>query len=523
MSKKNTDDVPNFKDQCNSRSIVGQEDPFARNVASALPSSPPAGTPSTSKYEGLTYKNTMRSIPLPEDADEPPLDALHPIPEATDPIRPEAIQNSVSVVALAEAVVLRDSQLREEELERQAPPPPQTTTAVGQQHEYVLTCVLPRKNVAIWLVLIAAMAAVAVVGGLWCRTDKCGGTAESPTTQVSPKTLTDRAEDRATAIAAYINNITLLPSTITIAYPPIYETGSVTAVEEKALQWVIEEDPLDLTAASSDQFRLQQRYALLTLWFKMTRNGGVWINSTGWLTAENECDWFGILCIDVGEAQPAVEGITLSLNDIQEGIPVDFGLLRNLKVINLADNWLPEKNGQWRHLKNSDLTANSFSDSLPKSIGQLRSLKNIGPPIYEVGSVTAAEEQALQWLIEEDPLNRTAASSDQFRLLQHAANSFSGLLPKSIGQWSKAEKFDVNSKSYTGSLPKLIDKWSSLDYIDLQADNLLSASCPVELANSLRSHRVAGTNNEDEETDDTAPTCGPICQKICLWGRRNKK
>jgi hypothetical protein len=75
--------------------------------------------------------------------------------------------------------------------------------------------------------------------------------------------------DRAAAIATFINNITLTNKTI--AYPPTNGTDSATT-EERALQWLIEEDPLNLNA--SDQFQLQQRYALLTLWYQTSIDSG---------------------------------------------------------------------------------------------------------------------------------------------------------------------------------------------------------------------------------------------------------
>jgi hypothetical protein len=126
------------------------------------------------------------------------------------------------------------------------------------------------------------------------------------------------AAERAAAVAAFINNITLTSKTV--AYPPGNGEGSVTT-EERALRWLVEEDPLKLTAA--DHLRLRQRYALLTLWYQTSVDSG-WIDSTGWLTIEGECSWYGVTCVEldvsVGGLQSVVERIELAAN----GFRMDF-------------------------------------------------------------------------------------------------------------------------------------------------------------------------------------------------------
>jgi hypothetical protein len=108
---------------------------------------------------------------------------------------------------------------------------------VQERQEEALARTVTRRY-GIYLLLLTVVVIVAVVGGV-CGSGKCS----------SSKTIDP---NRAPAIATFINNITLTGKTI--AYPPANGTGSVTAAEELALQWLIEEDPLNL--AASDQFRL---------------------------------------------------------------------------------------------------------------------------------------------------------------------------------------------------------------------------------------------------------------------------
>jgi hypothetical protein len=117
------------------------------------------------------------------------------------------------------------------------------------------------RRYAVYLLLllrVVVLVVAGVVGGVCGSTGKCSSSDSSTDGATSSSPTPAPISDRAAAIAAYINNITLTTNK-TIAYPPVNETGLVDAAEEQALQWLIESDPLTLTAASSDQFRLQQR------------------------------------------------------------------------------------------------------------------------------------------------------------------------------------------------------------------------------------------------------------------------
>lgn len=111
-------------------------------------------------------------------------------------------------------------------------------------------------------------------------------TSEPPTEPVAPTDPPVSSQARIDGIKTFINNITL--SGATIPYPPVNNTA-----EELALQWLIEEDPLELTSDSAPNlFRLRQRYALLSLWFQSIVP---WERSTYWLDSD-ECGGYGIFC-----------------------------------------------------------------------------------------------------------------------------------------------------------------------------------------------------------------------------------
>jgi len=185
-------------------------------------------------------------------------------------------------------------------------------------------------------------------------------TSSPPTTAVPTSILQQSL--RSAAISEFIDSITLSAGG-TIDYYP----GSADAVtaEEQAVQWLITEDPLQLSVGDdSDQlFRLQQRYALLTLWFQnnVTITGGPWTESSGWLLAEDECDWFGITCV-----RGVVTALELEENNINGRIPDDLGLLTSLITL--------------------DLNFNDLSSTLPVSIGQLSNLELLHVPSRRIVS-----------------------------------------------------------------------------------------------------------------------------------------
>jgi hypothetical protein len=91
-------------------------------------------------------------------------------------------------------------------------------------------------------------------------------------------------------IAAYINNISLTGRTIK---PPWESTLSSSLLpEEMALHWLLKGDPLQLdTETAARRFRLQQRYALRTLWSQWDVDDPFFVG--------NECHWYGVTCADI--------------------------------------------------------------------------------------------------------------------------------------------------------------------------------------------------------------------------------
>jgi hypothetical protein len=225
-------------------------------------------------------------------------------------------------------------------------------------------------------------------------------------------------------LTSFINNITL--SNLTIAM-------NGTTPEDRALNYLIVNDTtfnftqlLTLNSMMNNmvQFRIRQRYALLTLWFQQAFTNTSWTNSNGWLVNANECDdWFGIQCApidlkgDVGMKN--VVAIDFFENNMNGTIPADLGLLTAMTTFNVG--------------------LNTLMGTLPASIGQLTALT-----LFDVGD-----------------------------------NSLTGTIPTSIGSWSQIQLALFFFNQFTGAMPEGICQY-------IGENDALVADCSGEITCPLK-------------------------------------
>jgi len=190
------------------------------------------------------------------------------------------------------------------------------------------------------LLLVVAGAVSGICGAGLCSSSSKGGGGgggddgasrpiEPPSS--SPSSAPSMPVRNITAIVDYINLVTFANKTITYPAPVDLATP-----EEMALQWLIDDDPLEMSIESSNYLmRLTQRYALATLWYSL--KGVAWLAQTGWLENENECAWHGIGCVS-GKVTTIGEGGAYQENNLSGSIPTDLALLTAVDVINFASN-----------------------------------------------------------------------------------------------------------------------------------------------------------------------------------------
>jgi Leucine-rich repeat (LRR) protein len=281
--------------------------------------------------------------------------------------------------------------------------------------------------------------------------------------------------DPATILTNYINQITLSDQTISM-------NGKTP--EDQALKYLIETDKtftateiLTLSSKTSNvvQFRISQRYALLTLFFQQTVDKQ-WADATGWLVNADECNsWFGISCasIDLGGTvgmQNVVTTVDFYGNNMKGTIPADLGLLTPLTYFDVSNNvltgTLPSSVGQWTALTYFGAVNNKLTGTLPASIGEWTALKN-------------------------------------FLVFN---NALTGTLPASIGQWSTLTYFSIYKNALTGTIPASIVNWSQIQiaYFDL---NQFTGSMP----NGICPYITGNDRLEADCNSDITCSCCSIC------------
>jgi hypothetical protein len=191
----------------------------------------------------------------------------------------------------------------------------------------------------------------------------------------APITLTTQS-----LLTSFINIITLSNRSIAPNGP---------TPEDRALNYLIVNDTtfnftqlLTLNSMMTNivQFRIRQRYALLTWWFQQAFTSTTWYNTGGWLVNANECgnNWYGIGCVSINlggtvGTQNVVTTVTLGSNGIKGTIPSDLGLLTALTYFRVTSNALtgklPASIGHWTALTIFAVNNNALTGTIPASIG----------------------------------------------------------------------------------------------------------------------------------------------------------
>ena len=145
----------------------------------------------------------------------------------------------------------------------------------------------------------------------------------------------------------------------------------INSPQYKSYVWLVtygsyENDPDQIVA---------QKYALATLYFALAGSG--WYQSTGWLTDEDVCNWFGVEDCNSGISS----SLNLSSNNLVGEIPAELMSLRTLESISFADNELygaiPPEIGTFTSLETLLLDNNVLTGTFPTELGNISTLKQL--------------------------------------------------------------------------------------------------------------------------------------------------
>jgi Leucine-rich repeat (LRR) protein len=380
---------------------------------------------------------------------------------------------------------------------RRSGPSPSPNPDINAEVENVYIAELvterPRQKTTIVLIAIGVLAIVVaiVVTGV-CLSGNCGS--KNPPTETKkatvPPTMSPTAAPTSTdvvvqsVVSAFINNITYLGQRISM---------NGTSAESRALKWVTnstegllftedESALLKLNSFIADDmsFRVRQRYALATLWFQQADEDGVffktWETVTGWVQEKDECDWFGIDCVNGSVTNILFYNYDTNVpNEYVGSISPDIGLLPSLETFVMRSNKvtgsIPESIGNCRHIIRFDIRGFDFgeggftSGTLPSSIGQWA----------DITYFDVSQNQNIIGTIPESTKNWVHIES-----FYAFDNQLSGSIPSFIGQWSNVNLLQLSFNTLTNTIPEEIGNLGNISVLGL-ARNRLTGMLPFSI------------------------------------------
>jgi hypothetical protein len=197
-----------------------------------------------------------------------------------------------------------------------------------------------------------------------------------------------------------------------------------------------------------------QRYTLATFYF--STKGKDWDYNPGWLSDDNECNWFnrgeGSFCLSDG----GVSNLILYSNHLQGEIPPELGLLSDsLEMIELDVNVLtesiPSQLGLLTNLIEFKLDQNELRGSLFTELGKLTSLRvlNLIDNNFEY---TIPTEMGLMSNLED---------------MYMSSNRLEGTIPSQLGLLKYLKGLSLHSNHLTGTIPSEVYTMTNLDVLHL--------------------------------------------------------
>jgi hypothetical protein len=103
--------------------------------------------------------------------------------------------------------------------------------------------------------------------------------------------------------------------------------------QNQAMQWILHDDPQDLSISNDGESRVKQRFLLAILHFQL--NGDYWL-ADNFMSSDDECNWDGIRC----NKAEIVHRILLDSANLTGSLPEEIGLLAEMQWISFHNNSL---------------------------------------------------------------------------------------------------------------------------------------------------------------------------------------
>ncbi|KAI2496245.1 hypothetical protein MHU86_18249 [Fragilaria crotonensis] len=251
--------------------------------------------------------------------------------------------------------------------------------------------------------------------------------------------------------------------------------------QSKALAWMVNNDTSNLTADTSHEMEIKDRYILVVLYFAM--RGDYWFHHSDFLSSKHHCLW--------NISAPAAGFLGITCDVLKQVIRLD--LMRNG-----LNGMIPSEIRFLTKLEGLNLTGNNISGNLPSSLDQLTKLQGVDcshnnlfgtipPELFQISTLQVVK-------LGNNSLNGTLPDFDDEKgNVSDVTNSLAGTLSEGLGNLSSPGLVDLGNKSRSGTIPKSIGSHKALVTLILD-NNKLKGSLPSTLG-SLSKMEVFSANN----------------------------
>ncbi|XP_027355038.1 receptor-like protein kinase HSL1 [Abrus precatorius] len=218
-------------------------------------------------------------------------------------------------------------------------------------------------------------------------------------------------------------------------------------------------------------------------------------------------------------------GLAYNFKLVPKEIPLEYGNLRNLKLM-----WMPQSNligevpesfGNLVNLEQLDLSINSLTGSIPRSLFSLRKLKFLYLYRNRLSGVLPSSAQALNLIQIDLAFNNLTGSIPQeygklknLTILHLYFNQLSGQIPTSLSLLPSLVEFRVFGNKLNGTLPPELGLYSKLEYFEV-SDNQLSGGLPQHLcAGGALLGMIAFSNNLSGNLPEWLGNCSSLIRVL---------
>lgn len=303
---------------------------------------------------------------------------------------------------------------------------------------------------------------------------------------------------------------------LSVRASPIKAFDTRCSPQDLALTYLADSDPLklsiDLSSSNYSAVAIEERYALLVLYYSTHDQEEGWKNERGWLTGDEVCTWEGVICSrhlmresedGVERGEHFVSKLDLRNNNLGGLLPSELRLLKHLESLLLDDNRLrgtiPTHLGSLSSLVSFSLFRNQLTGPVPSALGKLSKLIKLDLGINKINGVIPTEISSLTNLM----------------VLEFSENQLTGKIPSALGKLSKLTILGLIFNELTGTIPSQLTNFPNMIYFNL-GQNKLTGSLPTYLGKMTSLEELHIWDNNLKGTIPYAITSLPALKLLSL-------